>query len=167
MRDGTPLPGRTPAQVLSQLAYRVFGPLQPTRTRIVLYYHGLLGHPAGSSAQVAARHHVTTRTIANNVAAVRAAGSRIPLSAPLIAEATRVSAPGDDHLGRARIAATLGLPTPRSPWSTTRLRWARCRPGTSPWPGPPSGCSQRSARWTCRRWSPRSPAAGGSGPGTP
>jgi hypothetical protein len=112
MRDGTPLPGRTPAQVLSQLAYRVFGPLQPTRTRIVLYYHGLLGHPAGSSAQVAARHHVTTRTIANNVAAVRAAGSRIPLSAPLIAEATRVSAPGDDHLGRARIAATLGLPTP-------------------------------------------------------
>jgi hypothetical protein len=36
MRDGAPLPGRTPAQVLSQLAHRVFGPLQPSRTRIVL-----------------------------------------------------------------------------------------------------------------------------------
>ena len=47
MRDGTPLPGRTPGQVLSQLAHRVFGPLQPARTRIVLDYHGLLDHPAG------------------------------------------------------------------------------------------------------------------------
>src|SRR6478735_1126217 len=45
MRDGAPLPGRTPAQMLSQLAYRVFGPLQPTRTRVVLDYHGLLDHP--------------------------------------------------------------------------------------------------------------------------
>jgi hypothetical protein len=112
MRDGTPLPGRTPSQVLSQLAYRVFGPLQPIRTRIVLDYHGLLDRPAGSSAQVAARHHVTTRTVANNIAAVRAAGLRIPLSAPLIAEATRGSTQDDDHLGRARIATTLGLPTP-------------------------------------------------------
>ena len=70
--------------MLSQLAYRVFGPLQPTRTRIVLDYHGLLDHPAGSSAQIAARHHVTTRTVANNIANVRAAGHRIPLSAPLV-----------------------------------------------------------------------------------
>jgi hypothetical protein len=29
MRDGTPLPGRTSTQVLSQLVHRVFGPLQP------------------------------------------------------------------------------------------------------------------------------------------
>ena len=112
MRDGTPLPGRTPGQVLSQLAHRVFGPLQLARTRIVLDYHGLLDHPAGSLVQVAARHHVTSRTVSYNAAAVRSAGRRIPLSAPLIAEATRVSAQGDDHLGRARIATTLGLPTP-------------------------------------------------------
>ena len=50
--------------------------------------------------------------VANNIAAVRAAGLRIPLSAPLIAEATRGSTQDDDHLGRARIATTLGLPTP-------------------------------------------------------
>ena len=101
-----------PILVLSQLAYRVFGPLQPTRTRVVLDYHGLLDHPAGALVQLAARHHVTTRTVANNVAAVRAAGRRIPLSSPLVTEATRGSVQGDDHLGRARIAATLGLPTP-------------------------------------------------------
>jgi hypothetical protein len=34
MRDGVPLPGRTPGQVLFQLAHRVFGPLQPSRTKI-------------------------------------------------------------------------------------------------------------------------------------
>jgi hypothetical protein len=49
--------------VLSQLAHRVFGPLQPTRTRIVLDYHGLLDHPAGPLVQIAARHHITTRTV--------------------------------------------------------------------------------------------------------
>src|SRR5690349_23749778 len=109
MRDGAPLPGRTPAQVLSQLSHRVFGPLQPARTRIVLDYHGLLDHPAGSLVQVAARHHVTSRTVSYNAAAVRAAGSRLPLPAPLIAEAAQVSGPGDDHLGRVRIPTTLGL----------------------------------------------------------
>jgi len=112
MRDGAPLPGRTPAQVLSQLTHRVIGPLQPARTRIVLDYHGLLDHPAGSLVQIAARHHVTSRTVSNNVAAVRGAGRRLPVSAPLTSEATRVSAPGEDHLGRVRIAATLGLPAP-------------------------------------------------------
>jgi hypothetical protein len=112
MRDGAPLPGRTPAQVLSQLAYRVFGPLQPMRTRIVLDYHGLLDHPAGSLEQVAARHHVSTRTVSNNIAAVRSAGRQLPLPAQLAAEATQASALGDDHLGRVRIAATLGLSRP-------------------------------------------------------
>ena len=112
MRDGTPLPGRTPVQVLSQLAHRVFGPLQPARTRTVLDYHGLLGHPAGALVQIAARHRVTTRTVGNNVAAVRAAGRRLPVSVPLITAATRVSAPDEDHLGRCRVATTLGLPAP-------------------------------------------------------
>jgi hypothetical protein len=115
MRDGTPLPGGTPGQVLSQLAHRVFGPLQPARTRIVLDYHGLLNHPADPLVQVAARHHVTSRTVSNNAAAVRAAGHRLPLSASLIAEATRISAPGDDHQSRVRIAATLGLLAPAAP----------------------------------------------------
>jgi hypothetical protein len=58
-RDGAPLPGRPPAQVPSQLTYRVFGPLQPSRTGIVLDYHGLLDHPASSLVQTgpAPGHH--------------------------------------------------------------------------------------------------------------
>ena len=82
MRDGAPLPGRTPPQVLSQLSHRVFGPLQPARTRIVLDYHGLLDHSADSLVQIAARHHVTTRTVSNNVAAGRRA------AAPAVGAAT-------------------------------------------------------------------------------
>ena len=112
MRDGAPLPGRTPAQVLSQLAHRVFGPPRPARTRIVLDYHALLKDPAGALVQIADRRHVTSRSVSNNVAIVRAAGDRLPLSVPLIAEATRVSAPGEDQLGRLRIAATLGQSAP-------------------------------------------------------
>ena len=64
--------------MLSQLAYRVFGPLQPTRT-LVLDYHGLLDHRAGGLVQIAARHHVTMRTVANHVATVRPASRRLPL----------------------------------------------------------------------------------------
>ena len=53
MRHGSPLPG-TPPPKCSQLTHRVFGPLQPTRTRIVLDYHGLQDHPRWSGRH---RHH--------------------------------------------------------------------------------------------------------------
>jgi len=115
VRDSIPLPGVTPAQVVSQLAHRVFGPLQPKRTQIVLDYHGLLAQPAGSAADIARRHHVTTPTVSNNAGVVRAAGARQPLSPLLVVEAERASTPGDDHLGRVRIAATLGLARPKPP----------------------------------------------------
>ena len=110
-----PLPGVTPAQVLSQLAHRLFGPLRPKRTRIVLDYHGLLGRPAGSAADIARRHHVTAPTVRNNAAAVRTAGARQPLTPQLVVESERASTPEDDHLGRVRIAATLGLARPEPP----------------------------------------------------
>ena len=58
----------------------------------MLDYHGLLDHRAGGLVQIAARHHVTMRTVANHVATVRPASHRLALSASLIAEATRVSA---------------------------------------------------------------------------
>lgn len=112
VRDSVPLPGVTPAQVLSQLAHRLFGPLRPRRTRIVLDYHGLLGRPAGRVADIARRHHVTAPTVRNNVAAVRAAGARLPLSPLLVVEAQRTSTPAEDHLSRIRIAAALGLVSP-------------------------------------------------------
>src|SRR5690349_14942266 len=87
--------------------------MQPTRTRMVLNYHVLLDHPADSLVQIASRYRVTTRTVFNNVATVRAPGHRLPLPAPLITEATRASAPGDDHLGRVR-TATMGSPRGRA-----------------------------------------------------
>src|SRR4029079_6143712 len=80
--------------------------------RIVWAVCGLRGRPAARLVQIAARHHVTSRTVSNNAATVRVAGARLPLSAPLIVEATRVSAPRADHLSRVRIATTLGLPAP-------------------------------------------------------
>lgn len=112
MRDSLPLPGVTPAEVVSQLAHRVFGPLQPTRTRIVLDYLGLLANSAETLIAIAARHHVTSRTVTNNAAAVRAHGTRQPLAPLLVMEAERSSTPEDDHLGRVRIATTLGLTRP-------------------------------------------------------
>lgn len=115
MRDSAALPGVTPAEVVSQLAYRVFGPLRPTRTQVVLDYHGLLAHPAGSAVDIARRHHVTPPTVTNNAAAVRVAGARQPLSPVVVAEAQRPSTQQDDHLGRVRIAATLGLSQPAAP----------------------------------------------------
>lgn len=119
MRDGVPLPGDTPGLVLSQLAHRVFGPLRVDHARAMLAYHGLAGQPARQAVDIAARHGVSARTVANWAAAVTAAGTRLPLSAALITEATRPTRPGEDHLARTRIAAALGLPTPRPPASTS------------------------------------------------
>jgi hypothetical protein len=105
----------SPADVVVQLAHRVFGPLQPNRVRQVLDYHGLARHPAGTRAQVAARHRVTTATVSNQVRTIRAAGARLPLSTDLIIGTARRSRPDEDHLGRVRIADTLGLPRPAPP----------------------------------------------------
>lgn len=118
MRDGVPLPGSTPPAVISQLAHRVFGPLRPDRVRAMLDYHGLGGHPADRQMALAARHRITTRTVANWTTALTAAGSRLPLSSDLATELTRRTRPGEDHLARTRTATTLGLPAPPPPTST-------------------------------------------------
>ena len=115
MRDGVPLPGLSPPDVVSQLAHRVLGPLLADRVRLVLDYHGLTGQPAGTLRGIATRHGVSTVTVSTHVRAVRAAGARLPIPPAVITAATRRSAPSDDHLSRVRIARTLGLPVP-SPW---------------------------------------------------
>lgn len=115
VRDGEPLPGTSPGQVVSQLAHRVFGPLHRDRVRTVLDYHGLAGQVAGTLAEVAARHGVSTTTVSLRMKAVRTAGSKLPLTPVLIAEVTRRSTPTEDHLARVRIARTLALTAPRRP----------------------------------------------------
>ena len=106
MRDGALLSGRAPGQVLSQLAHRVLGPLQPARTRAVLDYHGLLNHPAGSLVQIGCRHHVTS---AHRFQQRRQApGRRLPagrhqrLCGDQPATVRRPGAPGTAHAHRAR-----------------------------------------------------------------
>ena len=120
---------------MSQLAHRVFGPLQLLRAQIVLNYHGLLGYPAGQLVEIADRHRVTTRTVSNDVAVVRARGARQPLSPPQITAAIRPSTPTDDHTGRVRIALTLRQNSP----STGRSR----------------GSCHGSDPGTCRQHTPR------------
>ena len=120
---------------MSQLAHRVFGPLQLLRAQIVLNYHGLLGYPAGQLVEIADRHRVTTRTVSNDVAVVRARGARQPLSPPQITAAIRPSTPTDDHTGRLRIALTLRQNSP----STGRSR----------------GSCHGSDPGTCRQHTPR------------
>jgi hypothetical protein len=74
--------------------------------------------------------------MSNRVAAVRAAGARLPLTDEVISQVTRASTPGDDHRARVRTAGTLGLPAPAAPprqkpatsgvgaSARTRCRWA-------------------------------------------
>lgn len=120
MRDGVPLPGSTPAAVLSQLAHRVFGPLRPDRVRVMLDFHGLAGRPATSAAAVAERHHIHPATVANWAKTLAAAGARLPLTEELTAQVARRSIIGEDHLGRTRIAKSLGVPPPDRPVPAAR-----------------------------------------------
>ena len=112
MRDGVPVPGSTPAAVLSQLAHRVFGPLRPDRVRVVLDFHGLADRPAVSVAAVADRHHIHPTTVANWAKTLAAAGARLPLTDELAAEVSRPSSSGEDHRGRVRVATSLAVPRP-------------------------------------------------------
>lgn len=115
MRDGTPLPGKTPAQLVSLLAHRVLGPLRPHRVLAVLDYHGLRDAPATTQLRIADRYGVSPASVANWVAAVKADGTRLPLNAGMAAQISRRSRTGEDHLGRTRTALTFGLSPPQAP----------------------------------------------------
>lgn len=123
MRDGTPVPGMTPPAVLSQLTYRVFGPLRLDQVQTMLDYHGLTGRPAGTKLTVARLYGITPPTLTRWSRTLAQAGSRLPLTPELAAEIARRTRPGEDHLARTRIAATLGLATPAGvpPSLTARL----------------------------------------------
>ncbi len=115
MRDGVPLPGSTPSALISLLAHRVFGPLRLDRVRAVLDYHGMDGYPADHRSVVATRHGITAPTVSNWCEVLQAAGSQLPLSIELATECVRRTRPGENQLGRVRIAATLELQDPRRP----------------------------------------------------
>jgi len=112
VRNGSPLPGSTPSELVSQLAHRVFGPIRRDRVQALLDYHGLAGVPAENQAAVARHHRITPRTLTGWSMTLTAAGRRLPLSIAVAAEAARRSRPGDDHLARTRVARRLGLTIP-------------------------------------------------------
>ena len=57
----------------------MFGPLHPDRVRVVLDYHGTDGQPAGRLAEIAARPHVTSRTVCVRGQCARNIKARSPL----------------------------------------------------------------------------------------
>ena len=75
-RTGTPVPGRTVSEVVSQLAWRVLGPYKD-RARSVLDWAGLAGHPPGTQSEVARRYGVTSRAVGQRVQRVARAGAAL------------------------------------------------------------------------------------------
>lgn len=142
MRDAAPLPGKTPAEVLSQLAHRTFGPLRIDRVRAVLDYHGLADHEAEPQTAVAARHAISDATLRAWRLRLAAAGSRQPLSVDLVTEISRRSRLADDHLSRARIASTFGFQPPAGP--------RRPPPPSDMVPARPPSSPGSAARIACR-----------------
>ena len=75
----------------------------------------------------------TKDDIERTVRAVRTAGVKLPLTTALITAVTRQSQPAEDHLGRVRIADTLGLPRPvPSEPALPRTRVPRARSSVGP-----------------------------------
>ena len=99
---------------MSQLVYRVLGPLRPERVRWVLDLHGLAGTPA-ELTDTARRCDVDVGMIKARTARVRAAGTVLSLSDRMVSATMRGTRTSDDHLGRSRITRTIGLPAPTSP----------------------------------------------------
>jgi hypothetical protein len=102
----------TPELVVTQAVYRVFGADHPDRVRAVLDYHGLNSRPADRLAMLAARHGVSVRTMTGRIQHLRAELAGVELHPGIVADATRPSTPGEDHLSRLRIATTLHVPAP-------------------------------------------------------
>ena len=114
-RTGTPVPGRTVPEVVSQLAWRVLGPYKD-RARSVLDWAGLAGHPPGTQSEVARRYGVTSRAVGQRVQRVARAGAALPLDPRVRLELTRPARFGDDVPARQRCAQLLGVtPAPGGP----------------------------------------------------
>lgn len=110
-RDGVPLPGTTVPDVVSQLIWRVLGPLKG-RAKSVLDWAGLGPAPPAVLSEIGARYGVSGPAVGQRIRRVAAAGSRLPLTTALENEVSRRSAPGENHVMRCRWAVLLGRPRP-------------------------------------------------------
>ena len=106
-RDGMPLPGRTAAEVVSQLAYRVLGPYNH-RARSVRDWAGLLEHSPSLQREVAERYGVSQRTIGQRIQRVAAAGRKLPLDLVVTDDLARPARTGENLEVRRRCGFLLG-----------------------------------------------------------
>src|SRR5664279_3161144 len=97
VRDGVPLPGTTVPDVVSQLIWRVLGPLKG-RAKSVLDWAGLGPAPPAILREIGARYGVSGPAVGQRIHRVAAAGSRLPLTTALENEVSRRSAPGENHV---------------------------------------------------------------------
>lgn len=111
IRDGLPLPGTTVPDVVSQLIWRVLGPLKG-RAKSVLDWAGLGPAPPAILREIGARYGISGPAVGQRIHRVAAAGSRLPLTTALENEVSRRSAPGENHLLRCRWALLLGRARP-------------------------------------------------------
>ena len=111
-RDAAPLPGKTVPEVVSQLIWRVLGPLKG-RAKSVLDWAGLGQAPPAVLREIGVRYGVSGEAVGQRIQRVAAAGVRLPLPANLEHEVTRPSRPVENHLLRTRWALLLGRPGPQ------------------------------------------------------
>ena len=107
-RSDTPVPGLTLHEVVSQLAWRVLGPLKG-RAKSVLDWAGLRGEPPAAIEDVARRYFVTPSAVKHRIGRVAAEGAQLPLTDDLLAELVRAPLPGENPVTHRRCLQLLGV----------------------------------------------------------
>ena len=117
--DVAPLPGRTPAEAVSLVVSRVFGPVCRDRVRAVLDFHGPGGKCRADDGGDGSASRVRAPTLSGWVRRAAAEGRRLPLSAMVSQEA------GGGRPGwRGTIWVDVGWPR-RSAWLSRRRVFCR------------------------------------------
>jgi uncharacterized protein (DUF433 family) len=109
-RNGPPLPGLTVHELVSQLTWRVLGPLKG-RAKSVLDWAGLRGEPPATIEAVARRYFVTPQAVKHRIRRVAAAGAQLPLTDNLLAEVLGPPRPGENPVTHRRCVHLLSIET--------------------------------------------------------
>ena len=109
-RNGPPLPGLTVNELVSQLSWRVLGPLKG-RAKSVLDWAGLRGEPPATIEAVARRYFVTPQAVKHRIRRVAAAGAQLPLTDNLLAEVLGPPRSGENPVTHRRCVHLLSIET--------------------------------------------------------
>ena len=106
-RDAAPLPGKTVPEVVSQLIWRVLGPLKG-RAKSVSDWAGLGQAPPAVLREIGARYCVSGEAVGQRIQRVALAGVRLPLPADLEHEVIRPSRPGGEPSSSCAVGVVAG-----------------------------------------------------------